>query len=390
VSHPFQPAVEEQVPQHVRDWWEHGAQIAPAEPTHADDVSEMAALPSQALAAMRLTTLADLRTADLNDDVEWLVDGLLPKVGCAFVAAPPKHLKSWLLLDLMMAITGAGDFLGKEIDRADGATVLYLAGEGRAGALRWRLNRLLNGRGLHPADVGGRVHLSICPDIRLDEDPRLEPLRAALDSIEPTPSAVILDPLTRLHGADENSRNEVEPILTALRRLSEDYKTLVILAHHSRKNQGQGNNADPLRGSSSFRGWHDSLIWLESIAGDESTRVLRAELRDAEPFGPVHVKLVVSDLAETAEIQIVDAPDVEDKSESRRRDVVEFLLAHGPKSGRAIRERIHCSGATLKSIMSELVGEVVDGARIEAVTDDSGVTVYQAVRLNEQESINGY
>ena len=385
MSHSSTAQPDTELPQHVQDWLNHpedratleAPPVAPVEDTDADRRAD----------PMRLTTYAELRSADLNDEVEWLVPSLLPKVGCAFVAAPPKHLKSWLLLDLLMAVTGGGEFLGLGIEADKDATVLYLAGEGRAGALRWRLNRLLNGREIHPGDVGDRIHLSICPNIMLDEDPRLGALRAALDNIEPTPSLVVLDPLTRLHGADENSRNEVEPMLTALRRLSEDYQTLLILAHHSRKSSGQGGH-DPLRGSSSFRGWHDALIYLEPNSSDEAIRVLRAELRDAEPFGPIHVKLSVSDLSESAEIKITEAPEQQDKAQERNKKVIEFLLARGPQSGRAIRDHIHCSGDTLKSVMSNLIGATIDGVRVEAIADDRGSTQYQAVRLGEQEAIN--
>ena len=58
------------------------------------------------------------------------------------------------------------------------------------------------------------------------------------------------------------------------------------------------------------------------------------------------------------------------------------------ESGRAIRDHIHCSGDTLKSVMSNLIGATIDGVRVEAIADDRGSTQYQAVRLGEQEAIN--
>ena len=336
---------------------------------------------------MRLTTLADLMVADLNDEVEWLVPSLLPKVGCAFVAAPPKHLKSWLLLDLLLAVTDGGEFLGRETSADEDATVLYLAGEGRASALRWRLKRLLSGREIHSDNIAARIHLSICPNIMLNDDLSLSVLRAALDGISPTPSLLVIDPLTRLHSADENSRNEVEPMLTALRRLSEDYQTLIVLAHHSRKANAHGR--DPLRGSSSFRGWHDALIWLEPKSGDETIRELNAELRDAEPFGPIHIKLSVSDIFESAEIEITEAPKRQDAAQKRADKVIEFLLDHpGPQKESAIRELFNHGGTVMKNVRDNITGKNIDGVRIEA-TQDKGAYFLQAIQIGEQGEIDG-
>ena len=54
------------------------------------------------------------------------------------------------------------------------------------------------------------------------------------------PRLLLLDPLVRLHGIDENSASEVAALLAYFRSLQRLLDVSVILVHHTRKNATGG------------------------------------------------------------------------------------------------------------------------------------------------------
>ena len=64
----------------------------------------------------------------------------------------------------------------------------------------------------------------------LDDRRRLQETVARI-----APRLVVLDPLVRLHGVDENTVADVAPILGSLRDLQRRFETAVLLVHHARK-----------------------------------------------------------------------------------------------------------------------------------------------------------
>ncbi|MBR3867074.1 MAG: AAA family ATPase, partial [Butyricicoccus sp.] len=83
--------------------------------------------------------------------VRFLVDGLLPQ-GLTLIASPPKYGKSWLVLDLCLAVAAGKPFLGRETEKA---TCLYLALEDSEVCLKSRILKLLNGD-----EVPDKLHLT--------------------------------------------------------------------------------------------------------------------------------------------------------------------------------------------------------------------------------------
>ena len=59
------------------------------------------------------------------------------------------------------------------------------------------------------------------------------------------PRLLLLDPLVRLHGVDENHAGEVAELLAYFRLLQRRLDLSVILVHHTRKNAAGGVAAGP-------------------------------------------------------------------------------------------------------------------------------------------------
>ena len=107
------------------------------------------------------------------------------------------------------------------------------------------------------------------------------------------PRLLLLDPLVRLHGIDENNASEVAALLAYFRSLQRQFDVSVLLVHHTRKNAAGGAAAGiGLRGSSDIHAFGDSNLYLRR--GKEHL-VLSTEHRAAPASPPIRLALVTTD-----------------------------------------------------------------------------------------------
>src|SRR5215218_1452231 len=97
-------------------------------------------------------TAADLMALELPE-VRWAVPGIVPE-GVTLLAGKPKLGKSWLTLDLGVAISTGRVALGTK--RVEQGECLYLALEDNRRRLQTRLHKLLSG-----AAGPKRLHLAL-------------------------------------------------------------------------------------------------------------------------------------------------------------------------------------------------------------------------------------
>ena len=250
--------------------------------------------------------------------ISWLVDSLIPSVGCGFLAAVPKIGKTWLALDLAIAVAAGEEYLGRQTQIGN---ALYIGGEGGHQHLQRRLAMLVRGRSLQHSAFAERLLIGMNPRIRLDRPNGVQALRSEIERTKP--SLLILDPLTRFHEARENERDSIEPVLSRLRQISEDYGLFILVIHHAPKPR-KDIPYDPLRGTSAMRAWHDSLIWLER-KGDAV--LLHAELRDAEEPPMIGVHLGVEEGQAKLDLYV---PEIDDKADEELMIQIEEMLQDGP------------------------------------------------------------
>ena len=82
------------------------------------------------------------------------------------------------------------------------------------------------------------IHVITAPSLRLDRDPHRGQLMETARRLRPR--LLLLDPLVRLHGLDENHATEVAGLLAYFRFLQRKVDLSVILVHHTRKNAAAG------------------------------------------------------------------------------------------------------------------------------------------------------
>lgn len=258
---------------------------------------------------MNISSYGEWLDADLEEAPE-LVKGLIPSTSCGFFAGVPKCGKTWGVLDLALAVLSGQPFLGRPAQQID-RPVMYVAGEGGIIKLLQRIRWLSAGRDLSMSFLRDRLHLSIAPRILLDRSDGFAALEQSVKDLNP--GLVIIDPLTRFHTADENSRTQIDaPILTPLRQLSEEYETCVMVVHHSPKYNG--GRFDPLRGTSAFQGWYDFLLYYEPVTsdgkkeGDSDDEIdgfrFCASLRDNEEPPKRDIFVEIDSMKEMAKIRV--------------------------------------------------------------------------------------
>ena len=158
-----------------------------------------------------------VRACELNEttpEQRWLIDSLWAAEGAGVIGGSPKSLKSWLGLEMAVAVATGRPCLGR-FDVPNKGPVLVYPAEDTQSDVKDRLTALCARRGLPLTSLD--VHIITAPVLRLDlpvDHQRLNETVAALQ-----PRLLLLDPFVRLHNADElcdvahNSSHATRPIM---------------------------------------------------------------------------------------------------------------------------------------------------------------------------------
>ncbi len=273
----------------------------------------------------------------------WLVEGLWGEQAVGFIGGPPKSTKTWLALEMAVAVASGLPCLERYAVRARGPVLLYAA-EDSAAAIKHRVSALAEVRG-----VGDLERLAVGliteRDLRLDDVEHQERLAMTIEKIQPR--LLILDPLVRLHRSDENSAGDVALLLDYLRQLQRRFALAVILVHHVRKSPAD-QPGQTLRGSGDLHAWSDSSLYLLRRKGRIE---LHAEHRSFPSPGPVSIALAAEPRPhlEIAAEGIEEAPPVDPLTER-----ILATLAGGPMTRTALRDQLGVRNERLGEVLSAL------------------------------------
>lgn len=231
--------------------------------------------------------LADCPEGALGQQ-RWLVDGLWSEQAVGIIGGEPKCCKSFLALDLAVAVAAGTPCLRRFAVDRPGRVLLYPA-EDALHVVRRRLEGICAAAGAALAELD--VQVITAPSLRLD----LDADRARLDETVARlkPRLLVLDPFVRLHRIDENVSGDVAPLLAFLRDLQRRHAVAVAVVHHARKGAGAIRAGQALRGSSEFHAWGDSNLYLRRDGDDRI--VLTVEHRAAAAMSGVTLELAQRD-----------------------------------------------------------------------------------------------
>jgi hypothetical protein len=227
----------------------------------------------------------------------WLIEDLWAEEAVGIVGGEPKCGKSFLALDMLVAVAAGVPCL-RHFPPARRGPVLLYAAEDALHLVRSRLEGICRAAGVALADLP--IHVITAPSLRLDVAEDRQQLQATVAALRPI--LLVLDPFVRLHRIDENASSEVAPLLASLRELQRRFALAVVVVHHARKGAHAIRAGQALRGSSDFHAWGDSNLYLRRT---DDRLLLTVEHRAA----PSHIglPLVLRGGDDALALAIVDA-----------------------------------------------------------------------------------
>ncbi len=283
----------------------------------------------------------------------WLVEGLWGASSVGVIGGAPKCAKTWLGLDMALSVATSTPCLGKYAVPQSGPVLVYLA-EDALPVVRDRVAGMARHRGLDLAGVD--IHVITATTLRLDRS--VDRSRLLETTRRVRPRLLLLDPLVRLHGIDENNAGEVAELLAYFRSLQRQLDLSVLLVHHTRKNAVGGIAAGQgLRGSGDIHAFGDSNLYLRRT---RDHLVLSSEHRAAPASPPVYLDLVATN-AETTHLEVVG--ELRDGSTKLTRDgkqrclderLLDFLGQGATMTRAKLRESLGVKNERLGEVLASL------------------------------------
>ena len=275
-----------------------------------------------------------------------LGDGVLNAGGFGVVYGVPGARKTWLAFLLGRSLARGESWLGLPT-APEGVRVGVLQLELPAYQVQGRLRSL--GIGTHHRDAGLRV---VCrPD-----------LKGAVDLLQPEHMAdlrawvirdldvLILDALSRVHRADENSAKEFGPVLAALDALRHETGAAVLAVHHEpkpRDGRDPDDDLSALRGTSRLAS--DPTLLMRVVRSRGLGCVRFSKVSEAAAPDPIWFRVDEDGLP-----TVVDSP--ESVRDGNREKVLRAVLtADRPLRNGEVAERVELSEATTRRHLGALV-----------------------------------
>ena len=294
-------------------------------------------------------TRAPIELEDRPRQQQWLIDGLWGRQAVGIVGGEPKCGKSFLALDLAVAVAAGVPCLRRFAADQPGPVLLFAA-EDAGHIVRARLEGIASAAGARFDALD--IAVIDVPALRLDHRADRQRLVQTVERVRPR--LVVLDPLVRLHGVDENTVAEVAPILGFLRDVQRRFETAVLLVHHARKS-GATRPGQALRGSSELHAWGDSNLYLRRR---DRQILMTVEHRAAPGLNDIEIELADDGKGPALRLRRVETGDAAPRPETPERRILQALAdAEAPLSQRQIRERAATRHKTVGAVLRKLVRE---------------------------------
>jgi hypothetical protein len=311
-----------------------------------------------------LATRLAHQLAPCPDEHRWLIEHLWADQAVGIVGGPPKCCKSFLALDLAVAVASGTCCLRRFKTHRPGPVLLFAA-EDALHVVRQRLQGISHAAGVDFTQLP--VHVITAPTVRIDLEVDRRRLHDTVDRIRPR--LLVLDPFVRLHRVDENLASDVAPLLAYLREIQRRFATAVLLVHHARKG-GHAGVGQALRGSSELHAWGDSNLYLRR----QRERLLLSVEHRAAASSPTRMLELVAEGPAVA-LRVLDGspPAAIPRPEPIQRVLQVLADAPTPLTRRALLAACRMRASTLGEALATLTanGRIVEedqGYRLPVVT----------------------
>jgi RecA-family ATPase len=202
--------------------------------------------------------------ATLPPKRDWIIDGFLPSKIVAAIIAAGGTGKSYLAMHLAVCVASESCLFGRHQPRS-AAKVVFISGEDDRHELQRRLHKVVAGlspqarslvnKNLQFIDLAdsfelfternnkGEIDITKIPGLICDQ---------IISQIGSDIGLVIVDPVARFRGGEENLAADATRFVQALQQIRDQLNTAVLCLHHVNKGAGTGGNQNNARGSSAF------------------------------------------------------------------------------------------------------------------------------------------
>lgn len=324
--------------------------------------------PQEAIKAptFRLVPLKDIRPIL---DGSWLIKGFMPRVGTGLIYGASQTYKSFIAIDVLMAIAAQRNAWGEAKIKNPGA-IVYVCAEG-VGGIR---NRISAARIKHqiPEDadlpfylIEGRARLGVDQS---DKEELLDSIRRQVPEGVKI-AVVIVDTLSQSLGGGEENGSGTQIFLGHMTDISLAFDCVACAVHHV----GKGDTETP-RGHSSLEGNPD-FQWLIKKVEKMHTRLTLKKMKDGkndrsfdvhlevvelgkDEDGDKVTSLVIKEITEAAEGVQTKSATIS-KSEAFFFEIMTRVMADHSSSDRAARAQVKADfdGPSLEGVSEEMVRE---------------------------------
>lgn len=315
-----------------------------------------ALLPQRDSTATALTASEWLQQQD--EPTSELVSGLIDQGGRVAIVGQSKARKSFLALQLAIALATGKPFLGYQ---TTAQRVLLLNGEITGSHYKKRVRRMIEALAINPSELSGLRIANTSEDATPWDLARILTMAKSLKV-----SAVIVDPAYLLL-EDEIDQQEVRRCVREMKRFAQIGITLLMIYHATKGRIGDRQVIDRVAGSGIFARDCSTLVSLCEHANEADHVVMSCEVRNHPPQPPktilfdngaFHLADEVAPIEKTSTTKTARKFDLEAVARSitgrmTYKDVVESIRsAQGVGRNKAV----------------ELVGQLVTGGLVETET----------------------
>jgi hypothetical protein len=281
----------------------------------------------------------------------WLINGFWGMEEVGIIGGCPKSYKSWLALEMALSVSSGQDFLSHFVVPESGSCLCYFAEDSMRSVFS-RLYGLCKSRQIEKTNLP--LFFIDTPTLRLDIESDQQRLISTIEKTKPV--LLILDPLVRLHTADENNASEMAFLLSFLRRLQKEYKLSIVLTHHMSKQKRERGGLS-LRGSSDLHAFGDTNAYLF-----KHNEHIYVELEHRDFPAPEHHLYLKLNTETHPHLCLVEDGMNSDESAVEKASIptkiLEFLSQKQlPQTGKDIREKLSVRNSTLIIHLKQLENE---------------------------------
>jgi hypothetical protein len=279
----------------------------------------------------KLTPIKATELMEESPEVDWLVDKILPASRALLLTADAGTGKSMAALDLALAVDQGRRWLGNF--QCKRGKVLLVDEENGRKLLARRTGKAIKGANVNDGLLRN-IHFLCMNGVNLSEREWVAKFEGVLSEIQP--DLVIIDTLSAIHSQDENSAEDMKPILNHFKRWMETYGCAFCILHHNRKPSMGGNNrAHSYRGTTAIKAFVDSALDMKQVPGSDGlVSIHHVKSRTDVPVAPFVIEIVDVDEGATV-VRLADNQNEDTASKlEEAQELILDMVANGEKVSR--------------------------------------------------------